>query len=85
MFLCMSVACKQLLPKPGHSSILLRKESSAPNHLDCRFFFSNKIFSVFQGQTHGAVQVTRRQRLFALENKDSCGGRWFQQHPKVAF
>lgn len=77
MFPCMSVVRKQLLPKPGHSSILLRKESSAPNHLDCRFFFSNKIFCVFQGQTLGAVQVTRRQRLFTLENKDSRGGRCF--------
>lgn len=74
---CMSVACRQLLPKSGHSRILLRKESRAPNHLDCRFFFSNKIFFVFQGQTLGAVQVTRRQRLFTLENKDSSGGRWF--------
>lgn len=42
-FLCMSVAYKQLLPQPGHSSILLRKESSASNNLGCRFFSSNKI------------------------------------------
>lgn len=47
MFLCMSVAYKQLLPQPGHSSILLRKESSASNNLSCRFFFSNKIFFCF--------------------------------------
>lgn len=43
----MSVAYKQLLPQPGHSSILLRKESGASNNLGCRLFFSNKIFFCF--------------------------------------
>lgn len=48
MFLCVSVAGKQILPEPGHSNILLRKESSAPNHFGCGFSLQMKYFLFFK-------------------------------------
>lgn len=63
MFLCVSVACKQILPEPGHSSILLRKESSAPNHLGCRFSLQMKYFLFFK---------VRRLGLFRSQDARGC-------------